>query len=989
MRRIKLLIVLILLILLTPTVSNAIIADTLDFPIDESLYIPGSYAGRSFFYEQPDPDHLGEDIDLSEGTPIRAIGNGTIVWYSSAGGYGELVAVIEHDLGVEYIFTNGYEQEVVTRKILSIYGHIRKKENRDDLNELNWAINAVVMKGEIIGYINDSSHPDGGTPDHNGHGLEHLHMGIRLSDKATAEDRDPGKWFRGYEGATDFGKDFASALEVINLLKCPDTPQDQSLARIEGEDPVYWLQNRKGYHVLSTEIINDMSGLPGWGNICDYSPDILEIIPLGHLQPEGTFLQGPNFITTGSESNDILIQLPDDPKVYLIENGQRRWITSEAVFNNLGYDWNDIIVVTQAILDLIPEGDPITEAADFYLLSGALTDASGNPLQGWVYAYETSGANLGNQVYSSDGTYEMALFPGNYNVYAYTYTSYPRGSVRIKTQTQNISMTQNSSLNIQAPLYDFYHLTGRVTDINGVGLTNVSVQAYDNSGICQSYTTTDSNGDYDALLIAGTYSLYFRPPSGSRFIQEQIYNLQIYDDTVQDISLSSSQQYALSGALTDDSGNPQQGWVYANRIDGIGYGNVYSSDGTFEMALFPGTYRVYARVYTYYQGGSTHITTPYQTININHDISSFDIVAPLYDFYHLSGQVTDITDVAQPNVSIRAYDSSGICGAYTSTDSNGNYDLLLIPGTYRLRITAPPATYPPFEIKKVIISGDRLRNIRLSLEYALLEEAMAQLPADLDLALDVFDIIDQGTSLRYDIIIQGIKDLLQIILNWQGSEMKATLYEPNGNVYGEYQSTNPPINIEIPNPIDGTWKCEITAVDVPYDNYPFALVVGITPNQLPVADPNGPYSGTVDSPIIFDASDSYDPDGNIASYEWDWNNDGTYDESTISTTISHTWTEPYSGSVALRVRDAEGATHVDTAFVEVIASTLQVPGDLDLDGDVDRDDLNIILAARNTPADGPDDPRDLDGDGMITALDARKLVLMCTRPRCACEELPE
>jgi hypothetical protein len=68
-----------------------------------------------------------------------------------------------------------------------------------------------------------------------------------------------------------------------------------------------------------------------------------------------------------------------------------------------------------------------------------------------------------------------------------------------------------------------------------------------------------------------------------------------------------------------------------------------------------------------------------------------------------------------------------------------------------------------------------------------------------------------------------------------------------------------------------------------------------------------------------------------------------------------------------------------------IALPVAPPGDIDLDGDVDRDDLNIILAARNTPADGPDDPRDLDGDGMITALDARKLVTMCTRPRCATE----
>lgn len=60
-----------------------------------------------------------------------------------------------------------------------------------------------------------------------------------------------------------------------------------------------------------------------------------------------------------------------------------------------------------------------------------------------------------------------------------------------------------------------------------------------------------------------------------------------------------------------------------------------------------------------------------------------------------------------------------------------------------------------------------------------------------------------------------------------------------------------------------------------------------------------------------------------------------------------------------------------------------MPGDLDGDGDVDQHDLNIILAALNTPASGSDDARDLDGDGMITGLDARKLVLLCTLPGCA------
>ncbi|MFQ5777825.1 MAG: di-heme oxidoredictase family protein [Terriglobia bacterium] len=59
------------------------------------------------------------------------------------------------------------------------------------------------------------------------------------------------------------------------------------------------------------------------------------------------------------------------------------------------------------------------------------------------------------------------------------------------------------------------------------------------------------------------------------------------------------------------------------------------------------------------------------------------------------------------------------------------------------------------------------------------------------------------------------------------------------------------------------------------------------------------------------------------------------------------------------------------------------PGDINGDGIIDRDDLFIILGGRNTHAIGSVDRRDLDGDGMITVIDARRLVLLCTNPRCA------
>jgi len=68
-----------------------------------------------------------------------------------------------------------------------------------------------------------------------------------------------------------------------------------------------------------------------------------------------------------------------------------------------------------------------------------------------------------------------------------------------------------------------------------------------------------------------------------------------------------------------------------------------------------------------------------------------------------------------------------------------------------------------------------------------------------------------------------------------------------------------------------------------------------------------------------------------------------------------------------------------TAFGEA-----EVPGDLDSDGDVDQNDLNILLTYRNQPASACPEC-DIDGDGVITVLDARKLVLLCTRPRCATE----
>ena len=58
--------------------------------------------------------------------------------------------------------------------------------------------------------------------------------------------------------------------------------------------------------------------------------------------------------------------------------------------------------------------------------------------------------------------------------------------------------------------------------------------------------------------------------------------------------------------------------------------------------------------------------------------------------------------------------------------------------------------------------------------------------------------------------------------------------------------------------------------------------------------------------------------------------------------------------------------------------------DFDHDLDIDRDDIHWVNYFRGQEA-AICPVCDLDGNGVITGLDARKAVLQCTRPGCATE----
>ncbi len=95
-------------------------------------------------------------------------------------------------------------------------------------------------------------------------------------------------------------------------------------------------------------------------------------------------------------------------------------------------------------------------------------------------------------------------------------------------------------------------------------------------------------------------------------------------------------------------------------------------------------------------------------------------------------------------------------------------------------------------------------------------------------------------------------------------------------------------------------------------------------------DPRPSFTWTPSNPlpgetILFNASASFDPSGNITLYEWDWNNDGIYEENHTTPLATHSWTNPGNYGVWLKVTDDLGLTGRAFRVVTVVNQAPETP----------------------------------------------------------------
>ncbi|MFQ6033579.1 MAG: DUF4384 domain-containing protein, partial [Candidatus Bipolaricaulia bacterium] len=95
-------------------------------------------------------------------------------------------------------------------------------------------------------------------------------------------------------------------------------------------------------------------------------------------------------------------------------------------------------------------------------------------------------------------------------------------------------------------------------------------------------------------------------------------------------------------------------------------------------------------------------------------------------------------------------------------------------------------------------------------------------------------------------------------------------------------------------------------------------------NRAPVASFTfSPYYPLVGQQVVFNASSSYDPDGWLTGYRWDFDSNGTIDA--WGRTVAHTFYTPGSHPVTLTVTDNQGASSSVTHAVSVQGYTPPPP----------------------------------------------------------------
>src|SRR3954470_9750138 len=159
------------------------------------------------------------------------------------------------------------------------------------------------------------------------------------------------------------------------------------------------------------------------------------------------------------------------------------------------------------------------------------------------------------------------------------------------------------------------------------------------------------------------------------------------------------------------------------------------------------------------------------------------------------------------------------------------------------------------------------------------------------MAGDPQDFVDQGTSFEWDLDGDGTFEV-------NGGSVQQKRYDTPGTYNVTVDEAN------------GDWAGISEGANILHGYKTVSVVVtaapgpgGGPPSNSPPVAAFSTSDAYAERDVSFDASSSSDSDGRVVKYEWDWEADGTYDETHTSPMATHKYEFAGTYTIRLRVTD--------------------------------------------------------------------------------------
>ena len=351
-------------------------------------------------------------------------------------------------------------------------------------------------------------------------------------------------------------------------------------------------------------------------------------------------------------------------------------------------------------------------------ISGRVTGPGNAPL-GSIDVTATSATETANALTESDGTFAITdLGPGSYtvaftdssSVYAPGYFG-AGGSVDDPAAATPVAVASGAVTDVSGQLSPAIALSGTVRDSAGRPEPDVRVVPCRDDA-CTTPAWTRPSGRYEALLRAGTYVLQILDRTGATIgwwgpagvVAARADALRITlaaADVVQDLRLppGANGPHIRGRVRTSGLDSAADVSVTACPAAGTCFGGVTRSDGTYSLAVAPGTYTVgfedLAGLHPagYYSAGGWVATaaeaTPVAVAAA--DVGGIDLTFPGAT---VSGRVTGSGGAGLARITVRLCQATADC-FQARTEADGTYAINVPPGTYRVAFTDPGGVHAP------------------------------------------------------------------------------------------------------------------------------------------------------------------------------------------------------------------------------------------------------------------------------------------------------